>query len=55
MKNEMFYGGLWMDISLENFIQIINDYMIWYRGKRIKLSLGGMSPMEYRQNLGLVA
>ena len=55
MKNEMFYGGLWMDISLKNFIQIINDYMIWYRGKRIKLSLGGMSPMEYRQNLGLIA
>ncbi|MEE3394945.1 MAG: IS3 family transposase, partial [Candidatus Onthomonas sp.] len=29
------------------------NYMIWYREKRIKISLGGMSPVEYRQSLGL--
>ncbi|MFR4090459.1 MAG: IS3 family transposase [Lachnospiraceae bacterium] len=25
--------------------------MQWYRDKRIKLSLGGLSPMEYRRSL----
>ena len=28
-------------------------YMQWYRDKRIKLSLGGLSPMEYRRSLGI--
>nr|MDA3951385.1 IS3 family transposase [Spirochaeta sp.] len=25
----------------------------WYNEKRIKLSLGGVSPVEYRERLGL--
>ena len=29
--------------------------MVWYREKRIKISLGGLSPLEYRQKLGLSA
>ncbi|WP_312636299.1 IS3 family transposase [Oscillibacter sp.] len=55
MKNEMFYGISWVDVSVEQFIQIIDAYMIWYRNKRIKQSLRGASPMEYRQNLELCA
>ena len=55
MKNEMFYGRSWVDISIEEFTQVIENYMVWYREKRIKHSLGGMSPLEYRQNLGLCA
>ena len=55
MKTEMFYGLSWMDVSIDAFIQIIDNYMIWYREERIKISLGGMSPLEYRQNLGLSA
>ena len=53
MKNEMFYGEKWDKISVEEFISIINQYMQWYRDKRIKLSLGGLSPMEYRRFLGI--
>ena len=53
MKNEMFYGEKWDKISVEEFISIINQYMQWYRDKRIKLSLGGLSPMEYRRSLGI--
>ena len=53
MKNEMFYGEKWDKISVEEFIGIINQYMQWYRDKRIKLSLGGLSPMEYRRSLGI--
>ena len=51
LKNEMFYGEKWDKISVEEFISIINQYMQWYRDKRIKLSLGGLSPMEYRRSL----
>ncbi|HHY60261.1 MAG TPA: IS3 family transposase, partial [Clostridia bacterium] len=32
-----------------------NKYLIWYNEERIKVSLGGMSPMEYRQSIGLAA
>ena len=53
MKNEMFYGEKWDKISVEEFISIINQYMQWYRDKRIKLSLEGLSPMEYRRSLGI--
>ena len=55
MKNEMFYGLSWLGVSLETFIQIIHDYLNWYRNKRIKISLGGFSPLEHRQNLGLLS
>jgi transposase InsO family protein len=43
----------WVGMSLEEFIDILDGYLIWYNGKRIKLSLGAMSPLEYRQSLGL--
>ena len=53
MKNEMFYGEKLDKISVEEFISIINQYMQLYRDKRIKLSLGCLSPMEYRRSLGI--
>ena len=34
---------------------ILNDYLVWYNEKRIKVSLGNMSPAEYRRSLGIVA
>ena len=41
--------------QIKEFTQVIENYMVWYREKRIKHSLGGRSPLEYRQNLGLCA
>lgn len=38
MKCSMVKNGI--KISVEEFISIINQYMQWYRDKRIKLSLG---------------
>lgn len=55
MKNEMFFGVSWSGVSLDDFIHELNDYMEWYCKKRIKVSLGGMSPLEYRIRLGLSA
>lgn len=54
LKNEMFYNRDWAGVSIQEFIDILNEYLIWYNEKRIKISLGNMSPREYRQSLGLV-
>ena len=54
LKNEMFYGWSWYGVSLEQFMKRLDDYIHWYNEKRIKLSLGGMSPVEYRCSLGLI-
>lgn len=55
IKNEMFYNRGWTGVSIQEFIDILNEYLIWYNEKRIKISLGNMSPREYRQSLGLAA
>ena len=54
LKNEMFYVRSWHSVSLERFMEILDNYIHWYNEKRIKISLGGMSPIEYRQSLGLI-
>lgn len=55
LKNEMFYHRSWTDVSIEEFMKILNDYLIRYNEKRIKISLGNKSPLEYRRSLGMVA
>lgn len=54
LKNEMFYGRTWNDVSIEQFINLLDNYIHWYNEERIKVSLGGLSPVEYRQSLGLI-
>jgi len=51
LKNEMFYNRNWAGVSMNQFIEILNNYLVWYNEKRIKISLGNMSPLEYRQSL----
>ena len=53
MKNEMFYGRSWDGVSIDKLINQINDHMYWYAEKRIKQSLGGLSPAEYIRYNGL--
>lgn len=53
LKNEMFYKRDWSKVSIENFISQINNYINWYNINRIKISLGGSSPLEYRTRLGI--
>lgn len=55
VKNEMFYSRSWDGVSVEEFIDELNSFLHWYNDERIKLSLGAMSPMAYRQSLGLIA
>lgn len=52
LKNEMFYERNWDGVSIESFIKNVNDYICWYREKRIKMSLGGLSPLDYRRSKG---
>lgn len=54
LKNELFYNHSWQGIGTKQFMPILNDYLIWYREKRIKLSFHGLSPIEYRRKLGLI-
>lgn len=55
LKNEMFYCRSWEGTTIEDFIEEVNQYIYWYNEKRIKMSLGGMSPLDYRKSQGLVA
>ena len=55
LKNEMFYGRSWNGVTIEEFIEKLDQYIHWYAEKRRKLSLGGISPLQYRKSLGLVA
>lgn len=54
LKNEMFYPQDWQSITIEQFIKAVHDYIVWYNEKRIKISLGSLSPIEYRESLGLI-
>ena len=55
LKTELFYPRNWQDITIEQFIQIVDSYIRWYNEKRIKISLGSLSPIEYRASLGFTA
>ena len=55
LKNEFFYGRDWRGVSFEEFSESLEGYIEFYNKKRIKKSLGWMSPDEYRRSLGLVA
>lgn len=55
LKTELFYPRNWQDTTIEEFIHIVDSYINWYNEKRIKVSLGSLSPLEYRASLGIAA
>jgi len=55
LKTELFYPRNWQATTIEQFIQVVDSYIRWYNKKRIKISLGSLSPLEYRESLGLTA
>ncbi|ABM62072.1 IS3 family transposase [Halorhodospira halophila] len=55
LKAEFFYTRDWHGVTLEQFIEKLDAYLQWYNRKRVKLSLGGRSPLEYRDSLGIAA
>ena len=55
LKTELFYPRQWQATTIEQFIQELDSYIRWYNEKRIKISLGSLSPLEYRKSLGIPA
>lgn len=53
IKNAIFYGRDWKGISIDEFISFLNDYLHWFREKRIKQKLGYKSPIQYRESIGI--
>ena len=53
LKTELFYPRNWQDISIDQFIGAVDAYIRWYNEERIKVSLGSLSPLEYRASLGI--
>ncbi len=52
LKNEVFYQRDWKNTTINQFITHLDHYINWYNNQRIKLSLGGLSPLEYRKKRG---
>lgn len=52
LKTELFYSRNW-PTSTDQFTEVVDSYIRWYNEKRIKISLGALSPLEYRESLGL--
>ena len=48
IKNECFYNHDFKGYDLEKFKNYLDKYLYWYNNERIKLNLGGMSPVQYR-------
>ena len=55
LKTELFYPRNWKDITIDQFIQIVDAYIRWYNEKSIKISLGSLSPIKYRKSLEITA
>ena len=53
LKVEFFYDEEFE--SIEQFYEKLDKYIWWYNNKRIKMSLGGLSPVEYRESLTRLA
>lgn len=51
----MFYCHSWAGVTIDEFMEKLDEYIRWYGEERIKLSLGGMSPLIYRKSVGLTA
>ena len=55
LKMELFYPSNWQSTTIEQFIEAVDTYIRWYNEKRIKVSLGRLSPVKYRHKLSLAA
>lgn len=53
-RQEFFHKRSFAGVSMDGFIDMLNDYMVWYRDKRIKTEYG-TGIMDRRRKLGLVA
>lgn len=55
LKIEFSYGRDWSGVALDEFADMFDAYLRWYRDVRLKSDLDYRSPMRYRRDLGLIA
>lgn len=55
LKTELYYPRHRRSTTIEQFTQALDSYIRWYNETRIKISLGSLSPLEYRESLGIAA
>ncbi|MCI2051170.1 MAG: IS3 family transposase [Atopobiaceae bacterium] len=55
LKTEFIHGCGWAGAALEEFMDMLDACLRWYRDVRIKGDLDYRSPMQYRRDLGLLA
>lgn len=55
LKIEFFHGRDWSEVTIEEFMGMLDAYLRWYRDVRIKSYPDYRSPMQYRRDLGLLA
>lgn len=55
LKIEFFHGCDWAGVTIEEFMDMLDAYLRWYRDVRIKGDLDYRSPMQCRRDLGLPA
>lgn len=53
-KVECFYGRDFRNMKMTAFQKYIDDAMVWYNERRVKVSLGGLTPAEYRASYSTV-
>lgn len=53
---KMLYKKRYVEMDMQGVsIRNLNFYLKWYNEKRIKISLGNMSSLEYRHSLGFIS
>ena len=50
IKNEFFYPKNWKYTTSNDFINELEKYLNWFKNKRIKKSLGNLSPKQFMLN-----
>lgn len=55
LKVEMYFGEGWEKRTLAELREAVDEYLHWYNEERIKISLGGLSPLQYRRKMGYAA
>ncbi len=52
LRNEFFYYRDWDGVTVDSFMELLNEYIVFYNERRKKQSLGWMSHRQYRSSKG---
>ena len=55
LKSDFFDGRDWSGVTFEEFSARLDAYIEWYRGGKLKKSLGWRTIEQYRRDMGYAA